>query len=102
MGHHLHISQRHAVIRRCRDGKVWVRSATQRTGCKTELLFDDGGTADVGGWEILNIVISGGHAAVFKFLLRELSDEERRRREADSAEVDLQRDLAQADFGCTG
>ena len=59
---------------------------SQRTGCKTELLFDDGETADVEGWEILNIgdkfMISGGHAAVFKFLLRELSDEERRRREA--------------------
>ena len=29
VGHHLHIAQRHAVIKRDRDGKVWVRDATQ-------------------------------------------------------------------------
>ena len=55
VGHHLHISQRHAVVKRDRDGLVWLRGVTRRNGCKTELLHEDKSTSEVDSWEILDL-----------------------------------------------
>ena len=55
VGHHLHIAQRHAVVKRDRDGLVWIRDVSRRTGCKTELLLEEDDTVDVAGWELLNL-----------------------------------------------
>ena len=85
----------------CRDGLVWVRDVSRRNGCKTELLLEDDDTVDVAGWELLSLgdrfMISGGAATVFKFVLREISSEERRRWEAARTEAKLDEQIAMAE-----